>query len=320
MNFVCKVKLNSLELDVSELRNLCFMLKNVINANKNINPFIPPFLFNKKFFNESNIKQACIIKKSINELNVSQHYKDFFLLMICSLLVKISNMKRAVDLRYREILPGKINVYNLFFNKVNSCINDLKETKTKPANIKIINADITNETDKFKECFGKVDYFITSPPYLNGTNYDRNTKLELAFLEFIKSDADLRALRAKMVTAGINSTMTNNKYTIHLDFIEKLLAKVRKSAYDRRIPLMVGGYFNDMNLAIRNISILMKSKGHGVIVVGDSQFGGVHIETDLILAKICELNYLTVERIDNVRERKSKNGMKLRESLIFVRK
>ena len=123
-----------------------------------------------------------------------------------------------------------------------------------------------------------------------------------------------------MVTAGINSTMTNNKYTIHLDFIEKLLAKVRKSAYDRRIPLMVGGYFNDMNLAIGNISALMKIKGHGVIVVGDSQFGGVHIETDLILAKICELNSLTVERIDNVRERKSKNGMKLRESLIFVRK
>ena len=114
--------------------------------------------------------------------------------------------------------------------------------------------------------------------------------------------------------------MTNNKYTVHLDFIEKLLVNVKKSAYDRRIPIMVGGYFNDMNLAIENISALMKNGGCGVIVVGDSQFGGVHIETDLILAKICELNSLTIERIDNVRERTSKNGMKLRESLIFVRK
>ena len=83
---------------------------------------------------------------------------------------------------------------------------------------------------------------------------------------------------------------------------------------------MVKGYFNDMNLALANIASLMKNNGRGVIVIGDSQFAGVHIETDLILAKLCELNGLQVENIDIVRERKSKNGMKLRESLIFVRK
>jgi len=169
-------------------------------------------------------------------------------------------------------------------------------------------------------CDGKVDYFITSPPYLNGTNYDRNTKLEMGFLEMIKTDEDLKELRTKMVIAGINSTHSENKYTMDLSFLNGLVQTVTEKAYDRRIPIMVKGYFNDMSLAIQNIKKLMKKNARGVIVVGDSQFGGVHIETDLILAKICEMSGLTIDAIDVVRERRSKNGMKLRESLIFVSK
>ena len=168
--------------------------------------------------------------------------------------------------------------------------------------------------------FGKIDYFITSPPYLNGTNYDRNTKLEMGFLEMIKTDEDLKELRTKMVIAGINSTSSKNKYNLDLNFLNNLIKSVTEKAYDRRIPIMVKGYFNDMSLAIQNIAKLMKDNSKGVIVVGDSQFGGVHIETDLILAKICEMIGLFVETIDVVRERRAKNGMKLRESLIFVRK
>ena len=49
-----------------------------------------------------------------------------------------------------------------------------------------------------------VDAIITSPPYLNGTNYFRNTKVELWFLRELSGKAGLRILRDAAITSGIN--------------------------------------------------------------------------------------------------------------------
>ncbi len=319
MNFIGKTKNNSLVLDKKKLKEYYTKInQNLKNNNKND---IPPFLKDKPFFNPENLNQAVEIKgailKSVNE----QEYQDFFLLHLASILVKISDMIRAVDLRYRTNKPGRLDVFQIYDEKIKRAFVDLAEYDyVKKSKHNFLNNDICNASDEMQRYFGKVDYFITSPPYLNGTNYDRNTKLEMGFLEMIKTDGDLKDLRTKMVIAGINSTHSDNKYNMDLSFLNGLVQTVTEKAYDRRIPIMVKGYFNDMSLAMQNIKKLMKKNARGVIVVGDSQFGGVHIETDLILAKICELSGLTVDAIDVVRERRSKNGMKLRESLIFVRK
>ncbi|MBS3152679.1 hypothetical protein J4230_04690 [Candidatus Woesearchaeota archaeon] len=319
MHFVGKIKVNSLILNSVNIRKYHSDIKNRINQNSNKDVPSPPFLIGRHFFNVENLKQALIIKEAINKSVSDDKYKEFFLLHLSSILVKISDMVRAVDLRYKKTKQNKLDVYELFNQKIEKSIKDLNHVGdvSIPKN-HFYNEDICNMGDHLNQFIGKIDFLITSPPYLNGTNYDRNTKLEMGFLEMIKSDEDLKNLRTKMIIAGINSTHTNNKYKKELKFLDDLIEKVKTNAYDRRIPIMVKGYFNDMNLALENISNLMKEGGRGVFVIGDSQFGGVYIETDLILAKICELNSLKVESIDVVRERRSKNGMKLRESLIFV--
>ena len=209
----------------------------------------------------------------------------------------------------------------MFEEKVESAINDIKESsKLKIPNAVYINSDNCNLSKKSEKFLGRANCFITSPPYLNGTNYDRNTKLEMSFLDLIEDEADLKELRTQMVTAGINSTHTRNKQSDDLEFLNELVKLVEKNAYDRRIPIMIRNYFNDMYLALQNINKLLIPKGRGVIVIGDSQFGGVHIQTDLILAKLCQMTGFNVDSIDVVRKRYSKNGMELKESLIFVTK
>ena len=47
-----------------------------------------------------------------------------------------------------------------------------------------------------------VDTVITSPPYLNGTNYFRNTKVELWFLRCLKGREDLSRFRFGSMTCG----------------------------------------------------------------------------------------------------------------------
>lgn len=319
MNFILKSKVESLKLNPSKLEIEFDKLKKLISKEKGKNTI--SFLKDKDFFHEENLKEALVIKNAINKLASKKDVKDFFLLQLSSIIVKISNMVRATDLRYRKNKQDKLDVRKIFFDKVEKAIEDLKQIKvTKKPKAYFVNSDIrylSKNADKFKE---QISFFITSPPYLNGTNYERNTKLEMAFLDFIESETDLRKLRDQMITAGINSTKSKDKENYNLNFIQPLIKKVKKNAYDSRIPLMVEGYFNDMNLALKNIYSLMKKGAKGVIVIGDSQFGGVHIETDLILAELCKRNKLKVKKIESVRDRKSRNGMKLRESLIFVEK
>lgn len=320
MNFVGKTKTESLVLDMGKLKEYHKKILDEIKISNKKDLEVPSFIKDKPFFDEDNLNEALMIKNAIlRTIKGEPRYCNFFLLHLSSILVKISNMIRAVDLRYRKNKQGKLDVLTIYTEKIEKAFNDLNDCNL-PSETETLffNEDICNISDDLGDYTNKVDFFITSPPYLNGTNYDRNTKLEMGFLNLIKNDMDLHELRTKMVIAGINSTHTKNVYRTDLSFINSLIEEVKKHAYDRRIPIMVHGYFNDMAIAIQNISKLMKPGGKGVIVIGDSQFGGVHIETDLILARICEIQGLRVEKIDVVRERRSKNGMKLRESLIFV--
>jgi len=319
MTFILKSKIESLELNPELLEKKLVELKSIIKKQKLFK--IPSFLVEKEFFNKCNLEQALKIKQSIENLNADKKIKDFFLVLLSSIIIKISDMIRATDLRYRRTKQEKLNVIDIYNEKVNKAIQDLKEVNFKlKTKTYFINSDIRTLSNGAENFLDKIDFFITSPPYLNGTNYERNTKLEMGFLDLINSESDLRKLRNEMITAGINSTKTKDRGKYNIEFIKPLIKEVEKKAYDKRIPLMVEGYFNDMNLALKNIFSMMDKGAKGVIVIGDSQFGGVHIETDLILAKICELNNLKVKSIESVRERRSHNGMKLRESLIFVEK
>ena len=55
-----------------------------------------------------------------------------------------------------------------------------------------------------KKEFQGAPKFLIEIRNLNGTNYIRNTKLELWFLGKLKSENDLRVLRDEILTSGIN--------------------------------------------------------------------------------------------------------------------
>lgn len=320
MDFVLRSKYESLRLKPKEiLEGLIKIKSNLLKSKRPEN--IPNFLKNKKFFNLHNLNEAILIKETINRLDCSDKLKRFYLLHLTSILVGISNMVRATDLKYKDSPQNDLNVKEIYFLKVLNAIEDLKKLEPQRiGNALFIKGDIGSVHNKTRTLFNKVDYFITSPPYLNGTNYERNTKLEMGFLDMIKDEGDLKEIRKNMITAGINSTQSYKSQSINLTFIQPLVHKVAEKAYDKRIPMMVRGYFNDMDKAIKNIHHFLRKDGKGVLVIGDSQFGGVHIPTDLILAKLCKLNGLRIEKMQSVRGRRSRNGMKLRESLIFVKK
>jgi DNA modification methylase len=161
-----------------------------------------------------------------------------------------------------------------------------------------------------------VDTVITSPPYVNGTNYFRNTKIELWFLRCLNDKNDLTKYRAQALTAGINDvTVGKTRYTENSE-VNKIVAMLQENAYDSRIPRMIGSYFSELTEVFNNMCKHLVDKATVAIDIGDSCYGGIHIPVDRLLS-VCIYSLGFKERdIIELRKRRSKGGAILKQKLM----
>lgn len=271
----------------------------------------------EKFFNSDTLFQLQEMKKLVDTIeNKDSH--DIAMILLASVTVRASKMIRQGDLRFAkesEKKEGDKDIVSNFITKIKIAIQDinsddcptLAETICLDADAR--NIDIENQ----------IDCVITSPPYLNGTNYIRNTKLELKLSGHVTTEKDLPEFHSKGIIAGINN-VSKRKSGIHvLDVVSTYLKELEPVAYDKRIPIMVAGYFADMDKVIERLSHAMKNDGYFIMDIGDSQFAGVHIPTHEILVKISETHGFELYDEEILRERRSKNGMILSQRLLKFR-
>lgn len=161
-----------------------------------------------------------------------------------------------------------------------------------------------------------IDLVVTSPPYLNGTNYFRNTKVELWFSRHIRTAADLAALRKKAVTAGINDVTKDKGHQYSTPEVEDLVVTVAANAYDKRIPRMIAQYFCDMSAVFRSLAPRLSKGATVAIDIGDSIYGGVHVATDRLLVGVLSRLGYSLRHDITLRTRNSYNGEVLRQALL----
>jgi hypothetical protein len=166
----------------------------------------------------------------------------------------------------------------------------------------------------------KVDGVVTSPPYLNGTNYFRNTKVELWFLRCLKTAADLAGFRQRAITAGINDVTVGKALTDGMpDSIAAVVKRLRESAYDMRIPLMAATYFSDMNAVFEGLKRHITRDCSLMIDIGDSAYAGVHVPTHTLLTELLTAQGFSLEREIVLRRRMSRSGEALQQFLLVFR-
>ncbi len=161
-----------------------------------------------------------------------------------------------------------------------------------------------------------VDAVVTSPPYLNGTNYFRNTKVELWFLRCLQDEKDLAAFRYKAVTAGINDVTVGKLRGNISQGLADVIAKLETNAYDRRIPQMVASYFTDMQAIFSAIKEHLNDNAVLLIDIGDSSYGGVHVQTDKLLTDLLISQGFALKHAITLRKRMSRSGFPLRQVLL----
>lgn len=241
---------------------------------------------------------------------------------VLSTLVPTSLLKKQGDVRYKteKELKAMPNFDEFLRERINIVAEDLQ------------NYQYQLQAHQYLACYNakeiglvdadrKFSSVITSPPYLNGTNYFRNTKLELWFLRQLTTQRDLRSFRDAVLTSGINDVKLNatKANTISDSLLEQTLNELQQHSYDRRIQEMVSCYFDEMLTLFAGLTKHLQNGACIAIDIGDSIFAGVHIKTDDILINIlAPLGYQLQEKVQ-LRNRRSHNGQLLSQVLIVLK-
>ena len=245
---------------------------------------------------------------------------DLITIAVLSALVPASRMKRSGDLRYktaRELERQTVPLIEGICKNMHQIVYDIQDDvdglKTEPILI-CENACTLEDIPPIG-----IDTVITSPPYVNGTNYFRNTKIELWFLRCLKKKKDLTSFRSASLTAGINDVTISKTPTFSHPDVQKVVSKLEAHAYDSRIPRMIASYFGEMTSIFKAILPHLTPGATVAIDIGDSCYAGVHVPVDRLLATC--LQDLGLEKVDHVtlRKRKSRGGMLLEQSLLVFR-
>ncbi len=315
-------KLNSLLLDIH--KNFSSVLDNFTEDEDLKSSYLNVFS-DSKYFPEENLIEILKLRSYIDVIKLDNELlADLLTVATLSVLLPISFLKKAGDVRFKtkkdiekgiptlnDLLPAKLieiaeDVINFDFSLKKNHEHILSNAK----NIGRIN-DL------------KVGAIVTSPPYLNGTNYFRNTKVELWFLRYLQTESDLRFFRDQALTSGINDVKKEyakiNGINISLksEILKSTLVELNKNSYDSRIPIMAKSYFEEMYHVFNDVRPSLQSKSKVLIDIGDSIFGNVHIRTDEILIEI--LTGIGYSLIDNkvLRKRRSRNKEILTQTLLI---
>ncbi|MDO4343264.1 MAG: DNA methyltransferase [Eubacteriales bacterium] len=271
----------------------------------------------EKYFEPEVLAQLQDLKKKVEKIP-NTDTRSIALILLASVTVRASKMIRQGDLRFAKENEKKVEDKDIlanFMGKIEAAIEDIESgcCPTMAETIRL--ADDARDI----EVENQIDCVITSPPYLNGTNYTRNTKLELKLTDYVVTEKDLPKYHSKGIIAGINNISARNANFEIPEVVRPYIDDLTPVAYDKRIPIMVAGYFHDMENVIERLSHAMKDNGYFIMDIGDSQFAGVHIPTHEILVKICASYGFELYGEDILRERRSKNGMILSQRLLKFR-
>lgn len=175
-----------------------------------------------------------------------------------------------------------------------------------------------------------VDLAITSPPYVNGMDYVMNYKVDLAWLGYARSYADLAALRRAQVACD---NLPRSETAAYLDtsavsdpWLAEILPRirenlVRKGTYRRDdMHAVVHRYFADLKPVLVGVFRALVPAGRFVVVVGDSLLAGEYVPGDLLLARLGASLGFRVVSVEVARGRRSgqRRSFELRESIVTL--
>lgn len=339
----CKMKgINSIGFDISPLSVFVSQVKvkdtyDIISIKKYLNKIIetkieyhepPPHPIFYKGIPKERVNEILSLKEAILLIEQKSE-RDFLLLALLSIISDVSLIKRD-GAHYRFVDKPKTNdTIKTFQNQVNLMIADIEQKKIL-SNTKDVNTTVKlGDARELELENNSVDGIITSPPYLNRDNYIAQYKIELFLMGFISNMKEYRDLTHRTLRSHVEAKKLH-EYSNEpiIEEVEEIIDEISKRPINNPCNIdMIKGYFEDMNIVIREMKRCLKTGCNISLVVGNSCWSGVLVEVDKILAKICRNNNLKIEKILvtryklNSAQQINKYGrIPVRESIVIVKK
>jgi site-specific DNA-methyltransferase (cytosine-N4-specific) len=255
--------------------------------------------------------------------------RDFLMLGLLSILEAVSRTsKDGQFLRLVEkSIPPVRDALRAILTSMISDLSQQQQTLFKDGKVRVtMSTGDARDEDWANKFSDRVAAIITSPPYLNRYDYSRTYALELCLLT-VRSHREMVDIRHSLLRSHVESREHIGKQ-INLPALDEVLTQLAaKDLNNNRLPVMVQGYFEDMNLVIKNMATALKPGGRVALVVANAQFAGENVPVDLMLSELAEEHGLSTEDIwvtrfkGNSSQQMAIYGRRpVRESIVFWKK
>lgn len=321
-NFIgCEI--NPLSAFISNIKTRNYDIDILTELNQNIEDLLYDVEFEKKaklgkipfcvnlehWFKPDVIKDLLLIKVAIdtaieNKNDIEKNnYKEFYYGVISAIIRNVSNADPqhvfpGISKRIRKMEEeGKIHkdAKKSFINAVKKRTKYFKIYEDdNNVDINIINGDSVNDDfSKYKNC---VDLFVTNPPYISSVRYIETMKLEMYWMEFLKSQSEYGALAKIMVgNDKVAKKEIDNQLLTSYDEIDEKINQLREIDYKN--AFIVAKYFIDMEKVIKNMNVMLKKNGRVVVKISESNVKKIKIDTGKFLTIIAEKNGFKLEDV-----------------------
>jgi excisionase family DNA binding protein len=276
------------------------------------------------------VAQKVLVLRHLIEHDVPEHIRHYFLLALAAILRPVSNMKLTPHAFGSSKKKEDAPVYDLFSQKLFKMANDLEylqSLKYRVGTGEIIHCDARVATHVQSDML-PASLAVTSPPYLNNLDYTMQTRMELFFLRFINSMAELRDLRKKMVVCDAKAMykdIRDSEEVADVQSIQRIATDLREVHKGKNwgwdYPFMTTQYFGGISKTLKAVKPLLKRQARFILIVGESAHSGIKVPVPDILAELGERAGYQFEEINVLRRRRSSSHHhELRESEVILRK
>ena len=221
--------------------------------------------------------------------NIGNDYvQKFFRLALISIIDKCSlKVKDGNGLKFKKNYTPVPSVPKLYIEKCKEMLSDILLSNNNQNSYIHFGSMITDDAFQKVES-NEIGLCVFSPPYANCFDYCEVYKLEFWIGGFVKSYQDFERYRNLALRSHVNSKFSHvfSNENNDVNTIANLISSF--NIWNKNIPDMIRGYFDDMEKMLENLSRILVDKAKCYIVVANSGYKGILVPTDLLLSEIAE--------------------------------
>lgn len=321
--------------DIDELNLAIYIVKKKVKKEKG--KIIVEFPNIDYWFSKEAQIELSRIKRSIKHLNgrLNESTNKFLLVCFSSIIRKSSyadprmaktyKSKRVVERIRNGWTPSPLKYFVEALEKNSERLKSLSEYLNGNNNyVKVFQGD-GRETSAILNRHGieKVDFIITSPPYINAQDYFRSYKLELWWLG-LATPKEVRCLNKQAIgTENLSGNNYNSAPKSDVPPLDVVLRKIWK--INKKKAYVVYNYFESMVKVLKELYNVLQIGGHFCLITGCNTICEVRVPTYKVLVYIAENNGFKLIEIcrDKIKNRslppdRNHNGGIIKEEWITV--